>query len=159
MDRADLFGDGEALGQPRVLLREARQLGHEWLWWLAPTRLAQRRQGPHLAQASPRHEVRGVEAFAAQEGADLPRLRGRVGLLHDAQLIGGAEPPSDGVGIHFGVGCRRARLAQRGGLMPGLDARCHGGSLPPPTSLIAMTQVSHLILAERAEAPLTPIWR
>ena len=62
-----------------------------------------------VALLAPRRQVRGVEALAAQQRADLALARARLGRAQHAQLVlGGEAPPARALG-QLGVGRRRAR--------------------------------------------------
>src|SRR5580700_11628762 len=59
-----------------------------------------------LTQTAPLDQMRGIQALAAKQRADLARLRARVGLLQDPLLVLGGEEPPLGLRRHF----RRGRL-------------------------------------------------
>ena len=79
------------------------------LWGVKPLRM------PAWPFAAPRDQVRGVEALAAQQGADGSGFCRSVGLGQDPLLILGGEGPSLGGGDDLRVGMRRYRRKSNGG--------------------------------------------
>ena len=86
-------------------------------------------QGPGVALLAPRVQVRRVEALAAEQGAELTRLRATIGLAENADLVLRREPPPHGPS-------RRNHVIQPHFLLSGAPAcggrkNFSGGWLPP----------------------------
>ena len=70
---------------------------------LASALAIKRLQGPGVSLLTPRRQVRRVQAFAAQQRADLTRPRARLGLPQDPQLVLRREPPPLRTLDQFGI--------------------------------------------------------
>jgi hypothetical protein len=94
---------------PRLLLDRVRHLrGRATLPGGEPG------QRTALAGAPPLHQVRRAQALATQQGADLARLRARLGLGQDLALVlGGELPPARLRHARWQRGCSAATAGPR----------------------------------------------
>jgi len=90
--RLDLL---QAPPQPLVLGPEGLVLRLQGVLALSPR--APPDEGSPLPLAAPVHQVGGVQPLPAEQGADLTRLGGPVGLFEDPQLVLGGELPPLGL--------------------------------------------------------------
>ena len=108
MNLDDEFGLIEALAQTGVLALDAGQFVGQRIARgraSAPARRQGLFHGP-LALQAPVAQVRGVQALAPQQRADLAVFAACVGLLEDAALVSGREAPARGFFADFGIGRR-----------------------------------------------------
>ncbi len=102
-----------------------------------------------VAGAPPLHEVRRIQALATEKGADLARLRARLGLGQDLELVLRGELPPAGLRGHLGL------LPNQ----PDLCAAAHGEVQARPSTLNSVGVAVSLTLAERGGAGSGTRWR
>ena len=109
------FGCHKPLAQPLVLLPQPRQLPllGRARWPTTPPG-TQRVEDPFLALPTPRRQVRRIQPFPTQQGTDLARRPGRIGLAQDPQLVPHRElPPTRTLQPLGYFGVRSTHLARR----------------------------------------------
>jgi hypothetical protein len=126
----DGFGSGEPLTQPLVLLAQSHQFA-----LLGGVRRATPPAGGEgvedafLTLPAPGRQMRGVQPFPPQEGADFARRPGRIGLGQDPQLVPDGElPPPCALKLlrHLGVRHHRDRPGRRVAGFEGIVLRHQG---------------------------------
>lgn len=130
MNINDDLGFAQLLGQALVLPAEFLDLFLLWAAFGLGAALVrgQAIENGGLSLAAPGDQVRGVEAFAAQQGSDGPGLcSGGIGLSQDALFVFGGEGPAFGVGDNLGV--RPGRDGRLG--RDGFARRCTPVGLAP----------------------------
>ena len=106
MNLDDDFGLAEPLGEALVLAAELLEFRIEGMVLGLGAALAggEGLEDAGLAFAPPGDEMGGVQALAAQQGADGAGEAGVVGLLEDAELVFGGEGTAPGFGDDLGIG-------------------------------------------------------
>jgi hypothetical protein len=90
--------------------------------------------------------MRGVQAFPAGQGADLPRLGGGVGFLEDGELVLRCEPSALETLRHLGIWRHRTILPFPGMRHSAVDM--DPVSFPALGWLVSSGKSSHVMLAE-----------
>src|SRR5450432_2892463 len=101
--------------QPRVLYRILTRCP-----WTARLGLQRTERAP-VTLLTPLPQMRAIQPFTAHQRADLARLRARIGLAHDRQLVRRAKPPARTARNELGV-----RDPLRQGAPAGRESRVAG---------------------------------
>ena len=120
MNINDDGGFAQLLGQVLVLTAEFLQLLILWIAFGLGAAFvgSQALEDAGLPLATPGDQVRGVEAFPAEQGPDGTGLSGGgIGLGQDAQLVFGGEGPTLGAGDNLRVRSGRGGWLGRAGLV------------------------------------------